>query len=217
MAIFWRLLLAHLLADYPLQPNALVAVKSRPAGLAVHLGIHLIVTLVLIWPAAGMMWPGLLMLIVFHGWLDRTKIRSSARLGLSEPAAYLLDQALHLASLGLAAWFFSSVSERVAAMPLAVWSIQGVFLILCTHFWAITERVLTVRKPAYQAEVAAQLWPRMVVRGLPVLVALAAHPLARVTGVASALPYAGLQYWRRAVLTDLLVSAVGVCSLLLLT
>ncbi len=217
MALFWRLLLAHLLADYPLQPHALVALKSKPGGLAIHLGVHLAMMLILVWPVLALVWPALLILTLIHGWLDRTKIRSTARLRLSEPAAYLLDQALHLASLILVAWAFTRTSQKVQTLPLAVWSIQGVILILCTHFWAITERVLSVRQPGYQEEVAAQLWPRMIARGLPIVVVLATNGGYASAGAALSLPYAGTYYWRRALLTDIVVSALGVIALLLLT
>ncbi|MFN2147478.1 MAG: DUF3307 domain-containing protein [Anaerolineales bacterium] len=217
MAIFWRLLLAHLLADFPLQPNSLVRLKDRPAGLAIHLGIHAGVMVAVLWPAASTLWPGLLGLVIFHGLLDRAKIRSAVRLGLSEPGAYLLDQAVHLGSLALLAWISFRFSTAAAALPLATWSIQGVVFILCTHFWAITERILTTGTPTYQAEVRAQMWPRMAVRGLPVLVTIAAHPAALLAGAVVGFPYAGTHYWRRALLTDTAVSALGVGALLLLT
>jgi hypothetical protein len=214
MALFWRLFLAHILADFPLQPNALVGLKDRPIGLALHLGTHLVVMLALTWPVAGTVWPGLLALILFHGILDQLKIHRPARLGLSEPAAYLLDQALHLASLVLSAWVLTAASDRVAALPLAAWSIQGTVLILCTHFWAITERILTANNPAYHAEVVDQAWPRMAARGLPLLVVIAAQPAGYVSTSASSLPYTGMRYWRRALLTDLAVIAAGVIALL---
>ena len=216
MTLFWRLLLAHLLADYPLQPNALVRMKDKPIGLALHLGIHAVVTMAMLWPVADVLWPGVLGLMLFHGLLDRAKIRKTAALGLSEPAAYLLDQTLHLISLVTLAWLFTRISSVAAALQLAPWSVQGVFLILCTHFWAITERILTVNLPAYQAEVAAQMWPRMAARGLPILVTIAAQPAALKSGATLALPYVGTRYWRRALMTDLAVSATGVAALLLL-
>lgn len=217
MALFWRLLLSHLLADYPLQPQALVALKSKPRGLAIHLGVHLAVMLILVWPVLPSTWPALLVLTLFHGWLDRTKINSSARLGFSEPVAYLLDQGLHLASLIAVSWVFTQTSQQVQALPVADWSIQAAILILCTHFWAITERILSARQPGYQLEVAAQLWPRMIARGLPIVVVLAAEGGYLRAGVASSLPYAGTRFWRRALLTDIVVSALGVIALLLLT
>ncbi|MEJ2010688.1 MAG: DUF3307 domain-containing protein [Anaerolineales bacterium] len=215
MALFWRLFLGHLLADFPLQPNALIELKNKPAGLALHLGTHLVVMLALTWPVAAVIWPGLVGLILFHGILDQVKVHRSDRLGLSEPAAYLLDQALHLASLALTAWAFTAASDRVAALPLAAWSIQGAVFILGTHFWAITERILTVNSPAYQAEVIEQTWPRMAARGLPLLIVIAAYPAGSLSTSASVLPYAGMQYWRRALLTDLVVSVFGVLALLL--
>jgi len=211
MGLFWRLLLAHLLADYPLQPNALVARKGRAAGLVLHIAIHLLVSMLLVWPVLGRIWPALLFVALFHALLDRSKISLARRAGLAEGRAYLLDQALHVGSLACVAWY-GGLATGSAVLPVARWSVQAVVLVLCTFVWAVTERVLQLGTPDYREEAREQYWPRLVARGLPVLVAIAAAP-GGAAAAALLLPYVGRRCWRRALLTDLLVSGLGVLAL----
>jgi hypothetical protein len=39
--MFWPLLLSHLVADYPLQTDAMVQAKKTVPGLTVHVAVHL--------------------------------------------------------------------------------------------------------------------------------------------------------------------------------
>ncbi|MCI0398497.1 MAG: DUF3307 domain-containing protein, partial [Chloroflexi bacterium] len=67
------LLLAHLIADFPLQTNRIYALKIRSnAGIALHVGIHLAVTILLLKNALAD-WLLLLILAVSHFTLDWLK------------------------------------------------------------------------------------------------------------------------------------------------
>lgn len=91
---FAALLVAHVLADFVFQNRWMVDNKHRPAGLVTH-GAVVLATLVLALGQIG--WP-LIWLTLLHLVTDLTKSRM--RPGLS---AFLVDQALHLAALGLLA------------------------------------------------------------------------------------------------------------------
>ena len=90
------LLFAHMLADFVLQTNWMVANKRRPGGLALH-GLVVLATAV---AATGSVDLGVLLLTALHVAIDAIKAR--ARPGL---AAFLFDQAGHLATIAaLALW-----------------------------------------------------------------------------------------------------------------
>ncbi len=89
------LLFAHVLADFLLQTDRMVASKHRLPGLAAH-GAVVLTTLVL---TTGSLSSGLFALTGAHLGIDLIK-QGSGRRG---PGAFLWDQALHLASLALLA------------------------------------------------------------------------------------------------------------------
>lgn len=96
MTIFFTLLLAHLLGDFPLQTNRIFRMKLQgPKGLALHAAIHVLVTALLIrnhWQA----WPALLMLGFLHYLTDWAKLRYA-----NDPLTpgFILDQAIHVVTL----------------------------------------------------------------------------------------------------------------------
>lgn len=93
---FTALLLAHVLADFMFQTNWMVRHKASLAGLAAH-GAVVGITLI---AATGTLHLSLLWLTMLHLGLDLAKTRLRKGLG-----AFMLDQAAHLASLGmLALW-----------------------------------------------------------------------------------------------------------------
>jgi hypothetical protein len=92
---FTALLLAHALADFVLQPKAWVDSKARPLTLLKH-GI---VVLALSVAATGAAHPVLPALALAHVLIDAGK----ARLAKPGLAAFLADQAAHLATLAAAA------------------------------------------------------------------------------------------------------------------
>ena len=99
--IFATLLLAHLLADYPLQTNWMVQAKRTWPGLTLHVGIHLAVMLVLTAPSFAQSWPFLLMLAALHFAIDSLKNILACRRPHWVTGPYLFDQFLHLLAIGL--------------------------------------------------------------------------------------------------------------------
>lgn len=111
--VFWKLLLAHVLTDFVLQPRRLAENKRRLPVLAIHLGVHFAVAGLILYglgprPGGRGLWV-VLGLTLVHGALDRGKIWLDDRLakrGADEFRAWKLfvaDQALHLISIAVAA------------------------------------------------------------------------------------------------------------------
>ncbi|MEY4982084.1 MAG: hypothetical protein RIR62_350 [Pseudomonadota bacterium] len=92
---FAALLFAHVLADFVLQPDRMVRGKRKPLWLAAH-GAVVLVTAVL---ATGNPHPALLAMALAHLAIDIAK----RALGGEGLAAFLTDQAAHLATLVLTA------------------------------------------------------------------------------------------------------------------
>jgi len=102
MTTFPILLLAHLIADFPLQTNRIYVLKTQGnKGLLLHVGIHLLVAAVLLQrPLAHL--PLLLLYGLVHFIVDWLKVNNSAR---RQTPGFLLDQAAHVATvLVLAVW-----------------------------------------------------------------------------------------------------------------
>jgi len=112
MVLFWRLLLAHLIADFPLQTDAVFAVKKEKRwGVLLHSILFGLVAILLAKPflGSGAVWSGLIVLWLLHTAIDKTKlILVSGRRG-DHLVYFLSDQVLHIAALALA----SSVLIRI--------------------------------------------------------------------------------------------------------
>lgn len=218
--MFWTLLLCHLLADYPLQTDAMVQAKKRLPGLTLHVGVHLATMLVIVWAVHGLSWPttlpAVLAVTVFHFAIDVWKNVLSKRKPHWVIGGYLQDQVLHVLSL-LAVVYWLPPGERFA-VP-AVWVLYLSGYVLVTHAWFVTERVLTYRNKTRQQLVNAQLWPRMISRAvLLTLLLLGARQIAPIV-LASAWifvwPYGDREEWPRFWMIDIVVAA-GVMLFVLL-
>lgn len=93
MNIFFTLVLAHLIADFPLQTNRIFAMKLQSSkGIALHVMIHLLVTALLIKAPLSHL-PLFIILGISHFLIDWLKLRYPTN---RQAAGFLLDQALHL-------------------------------------------------------------------------------------------------------------------------
>lgn len=211
--MFWHLLLAHFIADYPLQPNWMVANKRRPSVLLLHIGTHFVVMLLLVGATHQALWPFVLLLASIHLIIDVGKITLNARRPDWVVVPYLVDQLLHVISIvGIAYWIGQSVS--MTAPPLSPQlAVLATAYLLVTYVWFISERVMAYAAPDYRQELVAQAWPRMFARAIFFSGFLwLIGPRIQVKdnpAVLIALPYVDSRYGRRAVLIDLLVAAGG--------
>lgn len=175
--MFWVLFLAHLIADYPLQPDRLVAAKKHFPGLAIHVSIQWIVMTLLTWPWRSILWPYILAIAIFHFVIDYFKVI----LGKKKPewviAPYLWDQPLHWLSLIIVCYWMSQTTD------LHIWNINSSLIIysigilMVTHIWFVTERVMTYRDQGLQLRVVKSMWLRMASRLILFTLLVMAQPL----------------------------------------
>jgi hypothetical protein len=99
--MFYLFLLAHLVADFVLQPYWLVVRKQRWDGLLLHGGIVLacMLLLPLADTAALALWPAMLAITGVHIAADRWKVRYGSRIPGPPIVPFLLDQVIHVTTL----------------------------------------------------------------------------------------------------------------------
>jgi hypothetical protein len=208
--MFWRILLAHVLADYPLQPDFVVFNKRKAWGLGLHIGTHYVTMLVLVGPARSQIWPHLLLLAGVHLLLDVTKSSITPARASSAIPYYLLDQFLHVISIfAVSSWIDRGLDASLIPAP-SDWPLLATGYIVATYVWFITERTAFSNDKQYLDELEEQFWPRMVGRAVMLTAMLLVSPGWSVLGVGMAfrLPYTAGHYRRRALTVDIIVAVV---------
>lgn len=144
---FIALLFAHVLADFILQTNRMVASKQRPLTLALHFAT-VYGTLV---AATGSLHLALLALALVHIGIDVGKLALAVALkGRHRLSLFLGDQALHLASLAaLALWLPSLWDGGLWAPGAIVTGADGG--ILGTGLWTAATALPVTHLPALMA------------------------------------------------------------------
>lgn len=216
--MFWTLLLCHLIADYPLQTDAMVQAKKRLPGLTLHVAVHLMTMLVIMLGVLRFEWrttlPAILAVTVLHFAIDTwknvlSKLRPQWVIG-----GYLQDQVLHVTALLLVAYWFAAVKFTAPT-----WVIYACAYVLVTHTWFVTERVLTYRDKTRQTRVNVQLWPRMASRALLLTLLLLGRRQLGIDGWAATLiftwPYGVKEEGARFFVIDLIVAIIVMFFMLL--
>lgn len=118
--VFATFLLAHLIADFPLQSNTLIRLKKAgPHGIFLHVLVHVAVAASLFRdPLAN--WQLLLLLSCMHWIIDWTKIA----LGSDSVNGFIFDQIAHIASLAI----IVGVASALRILPTPVLTGQFLFL-----------------------------------------------------------------------------------------
>jgi hypothetical protein len=215
--MFWKLFLAHLIGDYPLQSEWLIENKRSLLGLSLHTAIHLAVTLLVLGSASVEAWPKVLVLVFVHFLLDYAKSSLGSRWPKQAALQYVADQFLHLLSIFFVARWIDSDLHSVFMPINNIWPIYTIGYLMVTYVWYITERLFTVHNETYQKELEQDYWSRMVTRAVLLTLFLYAGHMIELTVGAMAIrwPYLKGRYRRRALLVDILVSlAVAVFVLL---
>ena len=104
MSLFLKLVLAHLIGDFPLQTNKIFLIKIRYKwGTLLHSSIIGAVTLLMAYTYLGN--PEVIGVIVilwiFHAMQDRAKIGYNTDIARDNVWTFLFDQAVHIAAIGL--------------------------------------------------------------------------------------------------------------------
>jgi hypothetical protein len=208
--MFWRLILAHLIGDYPLQSEWLIENKRSLWGLSLHAAIHLAVMLLVVGAASREAWPKILVLVLIHFLLDLIKPHLGRRWPKRAPLLYVSDQILHVLSIFLVAGWIESDLSPTLLPGRTLWPIYTIGYLLVTYVWYITERLVTEQDQGYQKELEQHFWSRMVTRAvLLTLFLFAGQSLEFAAGaMAFRLPYVAGPYRKRTLLVDVLVSLV---------
>lgn len=143
MAIFWRLFLSHLLADYTLQFNVVNTLKRKsPYGMLIHCLTHWVVAVALVWDKLGVVWfrlgplhvsgwQALFIMFVLHFIVDEVRVYGMKNLGMNDGTLnFLTDQFLHVYVL----FMISPLVEIESGfMPPEKWIGIASMLVLITH------------------------------------------------------------------------------------
>ena len=133
MMLFLKMLLAHLVGDFILQPDSWVDDKNkrklRSPKLFIHLGIHAIL-LALVLGFNTTYWLGYTLIILSHLLIDAAKIR----LNSTRPARelFFIDQAAHIVVIAVAASIYQPFDLTLTSL------VSGNNLILLTALVFVT-------------------------------------------------------------------------------
>ena len=107
MFLFLRMMLAHFIADYPLQTNRVYCYKiSCFRGQLFHAGIHAFVFALFLIPYwhHPLTWAYLFWITASHLTFDILKVKSFDKTKLHPVVTYTVDQVLHLAAASVIFW-----------------------------------------------------------------------------------------------------------------
>lgn len=110
MFLFYRLLLAHIIADFPLQTNQIFKVKTNTEwGVLIHTLIVLIFSILFAFPYLEDPKVIIILLVIFltHTVIDKLKMEYSKKTNNQSLRILLLDQALHIAIIAVLAFNFT--------------------------------------------------------------------------------------------------------------
>lgn len=110
MFLFYRLLLAHIIADFPLQTIQIFKVKTNTKwGVLIHTLIVLIFSIIFAFPYLEDPKVIIILLVIFlsHTVIDKLKMEYSKKTKNQSIRALLLDQALHIAVIAVLTFNFT--------------------------------------------------------------------------------------------------------------
>jgi hypothetical protein len=116
MNIFYLLLLAHLIGDFPLQSDSIFRLKQKSMlGVLLHVAVFALVALILFSPflAYFQIWLAVLVLLIVHAALDRLKLTIASSSASDRFRYFILDQAFHFFSLWIVSIWLSSELQNL--------------------------------------------------------------------------------------------------------
>lgn len=154
MSPWLYLLLAHLIADFVLQPFELVQLKRRPVGLIIHTSIHALVTAALAAPILTRWWLVIPLLSFVHYWIDALKVAYGPARGPWSLVAFVVDQAVHLGTLALAVLLAGVplAADRVFVTP----ALTAVFYYAVPYVAAVFAGAILIYQVALAFQTRAQ-------------------------------------------------------------
>lgn len=145
--IFIKLLLAHLLGDFLLQPNSWVADKEQRKHRSIYLYLHTLLHGALAWAIVGNTdfgWYALL-LALSHGMIDLAKLHFQ-NIG-TKRMWFLIDQFLHLIVLVAITLLYNDTYFNIASIPERYWIIVTAVLLLTSPVSILIKTVISIWTP----------------------------------------------------------------------
>jgi hypothetical protein len=166
--VFWPLILAHFIADYPLQTDKMVEAKKKIPGLTFHVFVHFLTILIIFFVILRLSWQSLwvsaILLTLLHFSVDMGKNYVSKHKPEWVIWPYILDQVCHILTILLVAFVAAQTSRITLFSVRPQWLIVMIGIVIVTHMWFISERVFSYKNKPYQQVVATQMWERMLSR-----------------------------------------------------
>jgi len=129
------LVLAHVVADFVMQPYELVKLKQRPIGLWIHSAIHGLLAAAVTAPLSPRWWLVGLCVGALHYPIDYAKVNIGFNEGPASLVAFLVDQAVHLAVL--------AVAVLLAGLPLRGEMEMGSGAVSAVFYYAVPYATVT--------------------------------------------------------------------------
>jgi hypothetical protein len=211
--VFWFLLFAHFIADYPLQTTWIVKNKNQTRVLLLHVSVHLLVGLVFILLYAPQAWPFMFLLASIHFLIDFIKNHFSSYRPPWVITSYFIDQFVHLISLILIAQLIARYSGIPPYALKPLWLIVLIAYLVVTYVWYISERIIAIHDSDYFKQVVDGEWSRMLARAMFLsltLIAWFSFMNPRIIALSAlAFPYKGQKFATRALFIDLVIAVCG--------
>lgn len=143
MEIFWRLILAHFVADFTLQTNKVATWKRESRlGMVIHILTHPVVSFALCWPFLSQIWLDapllrlngwvcVALITVFHWMEDEWRVWSIQETGSPDSTGFFLwDQVVHLIMI-------LALSPTMTELNVPRWIFLALCLVLLAHFVSV--------------------------------------------------------------------------------
>jgi hypothetical protein len=143
MEIFWRLILAHFIADFSLQTNRIAQWKrSSEWGMLVHILTHPVVSVVLVWPYLSQPWVqtpwfsingwvAVSLIAVLHYLEDEWRVWSIQHTGSPDSTGFFLwDQVVHYTVI-------LALSPTAITSPTPDWVMVALCFVMLAHFTSV--------------------------------------------------------------------------------
>jgi len=137
--IFWTLLLAHIIGDFPLQTDSIYQLKLKSRwGVIPHVSICTLSNIILLKPywASQYTWVAIISLGIIHAFLDRAKIFFSGGSAGENLLHFFADQIMHVTSIGLTAFWLQHTIDPALFPVNGFWANQELFISLSALIFA---------------------------------------------------------------------------------
>jgi len=183
--LFYRLVLAHLLTDFPFQPNWVFRLKVRYKwGVVLHGSISGVLSFILAYPFLNnpRIWTYLILLWILHIFQDRAKIVYNLQSERNTLWTFLLDELLHIGLIFLACLGSRDIMPSLSINPSWLSDLYyhdkfiagGIFYIIATYgatiFISYAHRLIVHTETGFSVPSASEKYFGIIERALLVTV-----------------------------------------------